>query len=200
MLLYSHTESAHLHRWDPNSWWPDASCRRAAHRECRGLAPAFTHRISVFTHRIRAISTVGIRIPDGQTLPAAVPTGCTSWVETGACSCIHTQNQRFHTQNQCNLYHLHPNSWRPDASCCRAAHRGCQALAPAFTHRISAISAVGIRIPGGQTLPANSICRLPGGQTLPAAGLTIVGAGRLLLHSHTESVFSHTESAQSAQS
>jgi hypothetical protein len=34
--------------------------RRAAHRECRALAPgpAFTHRISVFTHRISAISAI----------------------------------------------------------------------------------------------------------------------------------------------
>jgi hypothetical protein len=29
----------------------DASCRRTAHRGCRARAPAFTHRISVFTHR-----------------------------------------------------------------------------------------------------------------------------------------------------
>ena len=107
-----------------------------------------------------------------------LPPDCPSWVLC-ACSCIHTHNQR-------TLYHWHPNSWWPDASCRRAAHRGCRALAPAFTHTISAIFTVGIRIPGGQTLPA--------------AGLTIVGAGRLLLHSHTESVFSHTESAQSAQS
>ena len=62
--------------------------------------------------------------------------GCTSWVP-GACSCIHTHNQR-------NLYRLYPNSWRPDASCRRAAHRGCRALAPAFTHTISAIFTIGI--------------------------------------------------------
>ena len=47
--------------------------------------------------------------------------------------------------------------------------------------------------------PVALTIRIPGGQTLPAAGLHIVGAGRLLLHSHTESAFSHTESAQSAQ-
>ena len=97
------------------------------------------------------------------------------WVP-GSCSCIHTHNQR-------NLYRLYPNSWRSDASCRRAAHRGCRALAPVFTHTISAIFTVGIRIPGGQTLPA--------------AGLPIVCAVRLLLHSHTETAFSHTESAQS---
>jgi hypothetical protein len=51
--------------------------------------------------------------------------------------------------------------------------RVCRALAPAFTHKISAISTIGIRIPDGKTLPA--------------AGLHIVGAGLLLLHSHTES-------------
>jgi hypothetical protein len=67
----------------------------------------------------------------------------------------------------------HPaTSWRPDASCRRTAHRGCCALAPAFTHRISAIFTGGIRIPGGQTLPA--------------AGLTIVGAGRLNQRFHTQ--------------
>ena len=33
-------------------------------------------------------------------------------------------------------------------------------------------------------------------QTLLAAGLHIVGAGRVRLHSHTESAFLHTESAQ----
>jgi hypothetical protein len=134
-----------------------------------------------------------------------LPPGCTSWVPC-ACSCIHTQNQR-------NLYHWHPNSCRPDASCRLAVHRGCHALPPAlthrisvFTHRISAISTVGIRIPGGQTLPAarrlllhshtESAQSLPGvgiripvGQTLPAGGLYIVGARRLLLHSHTESAF-----------
>ena len=58
-----------------------------------------------------------------------LPPGCTSWVPC-ACSCIHTQNQR-------NLYCWDPNSWRPDASCRRADHRGCRAFAPAFTHRIS---------------------------------------------------------------
>ena len=57
--------SAILYRWNLNSWWSDASCRRAAHRGCRALAPAFTHTISVFkfTLRISAISaicTVGI--------------------------------------------------------------------------------------------------------------------------------------------
>ena len=42
--------------------------------------------------------------------------GCTPWVP-GACSCIHTQNQR-------NLYRWDLNSWRlPDAPCYRAAHR-----------------------------------------------------------------------------
>ena len=58
------------------------------------------------------------------------------WVP-GSCSCIHTHNQR-------NLYRLYPNSWRSDASCRRAAHRGCRSLAPAFTHRISAIFTIGI--------------------------------------------------------
>ena len=52
-------------------------------------------------------------------------------------------------------------------------YRGCRVLAPAFTHTISAISTGCIRIPGGQTLPV--------------AGLHIVGAGRLLLYSHTQS-------------
>ena len=93
-----------------------------------------------------------------------LPPDCPSWVLC-ACSCIHTHNQR-------TLYHWHPNSWWPDASCRRAAHRGCRALAPAFTHRISAIFTGGIRIPGGQTLPA--------------AGLTIVGAGRLNQRFHTQ--------------
>jgi hypothetical protein len=58
------------------------------------------------------------------------------WVP-GSCSCIHTHNQR-------NLYRLYPNSWRSNASCRRAAHRGCRALAPVFTHTISAIFTVGI--------------------------------------------------------
>jgi len=211
--VFTHRISASL-PLGSDSWWSDASCRWAAHRGCRALAPAFTHRNSVFTHRISAISTVGIRIPGGQTLPADrlhivgkagrlllhshtesaqslplaseflaarrfLPLGCTSWVP-GACSCIHTQNQR-------NICRWHPNSWwpdascqqhpatswRPDASCRRTAHRGCCALAPAFTHTISALFTIGIRIPGGQTLPV--------------AGLPIVGAVRLLLHSHTES-------------
>ena len=215
-----------LYRWDLNSWLlPDAPCYWAAHRGCRSLAPAFTYRISaIFTVGTRipggqTFPAAGLHIVGAvrlllhshtesafshtesvQSLPLAseflprsarrfLPTGCTSWVPCDS-SCIDTQNQRFHTQNQRNLYCWHPNSCRPDASCRRAVHRGCQALAPAFTHRISvlthrisAISTVGIRIPGGQTLPA--------------AGLHIVGAVRLLLHSHTESAFSHTELAQS---
>ena len=174
--IHTHNQR-NLYHWDLNSWrLPDAPFYRAAHRGCRSLAPVFTHRISA-------------SLPLGSEFLVVrrfLPLGCTSWVPC-ACSCIHTQKQRFHTQNQRNLYRWHPNSWRPDASCRWAAHRGCRALAPAFTHRISAISAVGIRIPGGQTLPANSIRRLPGGQTLPAAGLPIVGAVRLLLHSHTQS-------------
>jgi hypothetical protein len=99
---------------------------------CRVLASAFTHKIS-------EISTIDIQIPVGQTLPAAglyivVPARGREF-----CSCIHTQNQR-------NLYRWHLNSWRPDASCLLAAHRGARLL---------------------------------------------------FLNSHTESAFSHTESAQS---
>ena len=79
--------------------------------------------------------------------------GCTSWVP-GACSCIHTHNQR-------NLYRLYPNSWRPDASCRRAAHRGCRSLSCIHTQN---------------QLNLYRCIRSPGGQTLPAAGLHIVGA------------------------
>jgi hypothetical protein len=176
LLLYSHTESAHLYRWDPI---PGGQTLPAA-----GLHIVGAVRLLLHSHTETAFS----HTESAQSLPLAseflaarrfLPLGCTSWVP-GACSCIHTHNQR-------NLYHWdlnswrpdascqqHPaTSWRPDASCRRTAHRGCCALAPAFTHTISAIFTLGIRIPGGQTLPA--------------AGLPIVGAVRLLLHSHTQS-------------
>ena len=118
------------------------------------------------TESAQSLPGVGIRIPGGcQTLPAArlhivgarrlllhshtesaqylplapeflsarrfLPPGCTSWVPC-ACSCIHTQNPW-----QRNIYYWHPNSCRPDASCRLAVHRGCHALPPALTHRIS---------------------------------------------------------------
>ena len=109
-----HTQNQrNLYRWDLNSWrLPDAPFYRAAHRGCRSLAPVFTHRISA-------------SLPLGSEFLVVrrfLPLGCTSWVPC-ACSCIHTQNQRFHTQNRRNLYRWHPNSWRSDASCRQVAHR-----------------------------------------------------------------------------
>ena len=100
-----HTQNQrNLYHWHPNSCRPDASCRRAVHRGCQALAPAFTHRISVLTHRISATAQ---SLPLESEFLAArrfLPPGCTSWVP-GDCSCIHTQNQRFHTHgNHRNLY------------------------------------------------------------------------------------------------
>ena len=109
--IHTHNQR-NLYRLYPNSWRSDASCRWAAHRGCRSLAPVFTHRISA-------------SLPLGSEFLVVrrfLPLGCTSWVPC-ACSCIHTQKQRFHTQNQRNLYRWHPNSWRPDASCRQVAHR-----------------------------------------------------------------------------
>jgi hypothetical protein len=92
-----------------------------------------------------------------------LPPGCTSWVP-GACSCIHTQNQRFYTQNQRNSAISTVGIRIPGGQTLPAAglHIVGAGRFPAFTHRISSISTVGIRSPGGQTLPA--------------AGLHIVGA------------------------
>ena len=131
LLLHSHRESAQSLLLHSNSWRSDASCA-GLYIVCAGHLLLHSHTESAQTLRLASEFLSARRF---------LPAGCTSWVPC-ACSCIHTQNQR-------NLYHWHPNSCRPDASCRLAVHRGCHALPPAlthrisvFTHRISAISAI----------------------------------------------------------
>ena len=126
LLLHSHRESAQSLPLHSNSWRSDASCA--------GLYIVCAGHLLLHSHTESAQSLPSVATPGSEFLAAArrfLPLGCTSWVP-GACSCIHTQNQR-------NICRWHPNSWWPDASCqqhpatswwpdascSRTAHRGC---------------------------------------------------------------------------
>jgi hypothetical protein len=149
LLLHSHTESAFLHtesaqqrnlyRWNPNSWRPDASCRRAAHRGCRALSCIHTqNQLNLYCwHPISWWPDASCRLAAQQrNLYRWNPN---SWRPDASCRRAAHRGCRtlscIHTQNQLNLYRWHPISWRPDASCRGAAHRKCLARLTLFFTR-----------------------------------------------------------------
>ena len=138
MLLHSHTESAQYlplaseflvaRRFLPTASGDFLAARRFLPPDCPSWVLCACS--CIHTHNQRNLYRWASEFLAARRF---LPPGCPSWVPC-ACSCIHTQNQR-------NFYWWHPNSWRPDASCRRADHRGCRALESAFSHTESAQSA-----------------------------------------------------------